>query len=45
MDGHLPQSQTLTTVNEPPFKQVLPLPPSVECSSKISVSREVNKEN
>ena len=48
MDGtsmDVPQSQTLTTVNEPPFEQVLPKPPSVESSSKISVSRDVNKEN
>ena len=33
-DGHLPWSQTLTTVNEPHFEQALPQPPSVECSPK-----------
>ncbi|XP_065558783.1 nipped-B-like protein B isoform X2 [Artemia franciscana] len=45
MDGHVSQSQTLTTVNEPPVEQVLPQPPSVECNSKIHVNAEVNKEN
>ena len=45
MDSHIPQSQTLTTVNELPVEQEFPQPPSVECNSKISSSVEVNKEN